>query len=87
MEIAELKERVKVRADFHPGGGVVPLRFKRQDGSAFRIARVHSSWEDTEQEDRILYFSVTTDKSDDIFQLAYHDAERTWWLESVMMEG
>ena len=87
MEIAEIKERVKVRADFNPGGRVMPLLFKRQDGEAFRVARVHSSWEDAEQEDRILYFSVTTDKSDDVFQLSYHDAERTWWLENVMMEG
>lgn len=87
MEVAEIRERVKVRADFSPGGKVAPLLFKRQDGQTFRIARVHSCWEDTEQEDRILYFSVTTDRSDDIFQLAYHEAERTWWLESVMMDG
>jgi hypothetical protein len=87
MQIAEIRERVKVRADFSPGGEVVPLLFKRKNQEVFRVARVHSTWEDKEQQNRLLYFSVSTDKSDDVFQLCYQDEDRSWWLECVMMDG
>ncbi|MFW6161707.1 MAG: hypothetical protein ACODAJ_03005 [Planctomycetota bacterium] len=87
MQIAEINEPVKVRADFLPGGRVVPLAFKRTTQEVFTVSRVNSSWEDTEPEHRLLYFSVTTDKSDDAYQLRYQDEDRTWWLECVMMEG
>ena len=87
MQIAEIKEAVKVRADFSPSGKVAPLFFKRKNEEVYRVTRVNSTWEDTEQERRLLYFAVTTDKSDDVFQLCYQEADRTWRLECVMMEG
>jgi hypothetical protein len=87
MQIAEIREPVKVRADFFPGGTVMPLRFKRKGHEAFRVRQVNSTWEDTEREQRRLYFSVTTDRSDDAYQLCYQEDDRTWWLDSVMMDG
>ncbi len=87
MQIAEIKETVKVRADFSPGGRVVPLLFKRNGQEPRRITRVNSTWQDSEPQNRLLYFSVTTDQSDDVFQLCYHEADRTWWLDCVMLEG
>ncbi|MFW6107324.1 MAG: hypothetical protein ACOC8A_01390 [bacterium] len=87
MQVAQIHEPVKVRADFLPGGTVVPLLFKRRDQRVFRVRQVNSTWEDTEQESTRLHFSVTTDRSDDAYQLCYQAEDRTWWLDSVMMDG
>ena len=87
MQIAEIRERIKVRADFTPGGKVVPLLFKRKGQEVFRVTRVNATWEDREQENKLLYFSVSVDKSDDVFQLCYREEDRTWWLDCVMLEG
>jgi len=87
MEIAELKERIKVRADFSPGGKVVPVLFRRNGHDVFRVTRVNSSWEDREQQNKLLYFSVNVDGSDDVFQLCYREEDRTWWLDCVMLDG
>ncbi|MFW6159219.1 MAG: hypothetical protein ACOC8E_07670 [Planctomycetota bacterium] len=87
MQMTEIRERVKVRADFFPGGKVVPLLVRRKGLDPFRVRRVHSSWEDKEHGGRRLYFSVTTDLSDDTYQLCYREEDRTWWLDSVMMDG
>ncbi|MFH0965452.1 MAG: hypothetical protein V2A58_15740, partial [Planctomycetota bacterium] len=45
MQIAEINEPVKVRADFSPGGKVAPLLIKRRDRRVFRVTRVNSTWE------------------------------------------
>lgn len=87
MHIANVKERIKVRADFSPGGSVSPLLFKRKSREAFRVTRVNATWEDREQRHKILYFSVLTDRSDDVFQLSYREEDRSWWLDCVMMDG
>ena len=47
MQIAEIKEAVKVRVDFSPGGKMVPLLFKRKNQEVYRIRQVNSTWEDT----------------------------------------
>jgi len=87
MQIVEMKEAIKVRADFIPGGKVVPLLFKRRGQGVFQVRRVNSTWEDKEQEHKLLYFSVNTDKCDDVFQLCFREEDRTWWLECVMLDG
>ncbi|MCD6415139.1 MAG: hypothetical protein J7M08_00370 [Planctomycetes bacterium] len=87
MEITHVNQPIKVRADFLPGGGVTPLLFKWNGRRTFRITRVNSSWEDSEQQHKSLYFSVNTDRSDDVFQLCFRQEDRTWWLQCVMMEG
>lgn len=87
MQITELHEPVKVRADFMPGGKVVPLLFKRQNLQIFRVTRVCSRWEDRDEGRRLLYFSVSADRGDEIFQLCYRQEERTWWLQQVMLAG
>jgi len=87
MQISRLHEPIRVRADFGPGGVVKPRLFKREKMEAFRITRVNSKWEDKEQEHTLLYFSVCTDRSDDVFQLCFRERDRTWWLECVMMDG
>ena len=86
MEVAHIKERIKVRADFAPSGKVTPLLFKRGQ-MIYRIRRVNSIWEDRQQQGKLLYFSVLTDRSDDVFQLCYRHDDRSWWLELVMMDG
>jgi len=87
MQIAEIKERIKVRADFHPNGKVVPLLFKRNGHETYRVRRINSTWEDREQEHKLLYFSLSVEGSDDVFQLCFREEDRTWWLECVMLEG
>ena len=87
MQITEINEPVKVRADFSPGGKVVPLLLKRRDRRVFRVTRVNSTWEDREQQKKLLYFSVSVEESDDVFQLCYREEDRTWMLECVMQEG
>jgi len=87
MQVAELNERIKVRADFSPGGKIVPILFKRRGEEALRVRSVHASWEDRESNGKRLYFSVSVDRADDVFQLRYQEHDRTWWLESVTTEG
>lgn len=87
MLITELHEPIKTRVDFAPGGKVTPLLFKRRNQEVFRVMRVCSSWEDKEQNHRLLYFSVAVDRGDEIFALCYRESDRTWWLQQVMYEG
>ena len=87
MEVMKLNERVKVRADFTPGGQVMPLLFKRRDQEAFRVKEINATWEDSENQGRQLYFSVRVRRSDDVYQLRYRENDRTWWIDSVLMDG
>jgi hypothetical protein len=87
MQLVKLDERIKMRADFTPGGKVVPLLFKRGDRDVFRVKEVNASWEDRETEGRQLYFSVRVSQSDDIYQLRYRENDRTWWVDAVLMDG
>jgi len=87
MEVSEIGERIKVRADFYPNGKVMPLLFKRNGYETFRVSQVNSTWEDREQEHRLLYFSVSVEGSDDVFQLCFREDDRTWWLQYVMLNG
>ena len=86
MQVVKLNERIKVRADFSAGGGIVPLLFRRPDQDPFRVKEVNASWEDREGESRQLYFSVRVTQSDDIFQLRYREDDRTWWVDAVLMD-
>jgi hypothetical protein len=85
MQVIEIKKRIKVRADFGADGKIVPLMFKRGQEEPLRVKKVNATWED--REGGALYFSVSAEKSDDVFQLCYRLRERTWWMDAVMMEG
>ncbi len=87
MQSVEINERIKVRADFTPAGRIIPLMFKRDHRDPFRIKKVNATWEDRGSKGKIAYFSVTVDKSDDVFQLRYRESDRTWWLDSLLMDG
>ena len=87
MHVVEMKERVKVRADFSPGGQMLPRLFKRGEQEPFRVKQVHATWEDREAAGKRAYFSVSVEQSDDVYQLCYQEHDRTWWLNAVMMEG
>ena len=87
MEITRIRERIKVRADFTSGGKVLPRLFKRKNGETCRVARVNCTWEDREEQGRLLYFSINVEDSDDVFQLCYRARDHTWLLECVMLEG
>ena len=87
MQLVKLDERIKMRADFTPGGKVVPLLFKRGDRDVFRVKEVNASWEDRETEGRQLYFSVRVSQSDDIYQLRYRENDRTWASGSRCVVG
>jgi len=86
MQIVEVKERIKVRADFSPAGEFVPIRFKRGNED-FRVIRVNSTWEDRREDNRHVYFSVNVEECDDVFQLCYRERDRTWLLDCVMLDG
>jgi hypothetical protein len=87
MQSVRIDERVKVRADFTPGGRIVPLMFKRERNDPFRVKKVNASWEERGADGRAVYFSVSVEKSDDVYQLRYREQDRTWWLEAVLVEG
>ena len=87
MQVVEINERIKVRADFTTGGRIVPLMFKRGEQEPFRIRELNAVWEDRETEGRRLYFSASVDKSDDVFQLCYRECDRTWWIDSLVIDG
>ncbi len=87
MQVVQINERIKVRADFTPGGRIIPLKFKRGEQEPFRVRKVNASWEDRGDGSRLVYFSVSVDRSDDVFQLRYREKDRTWWLDSLMLEG
>ena len=87
MEISEINEPVKVRADFSPGGEVTPLLLKRADRRVLRVRAVHARWQDRQPAHRLLYFSVSVEESDGVFQLCFREEDRTWWLQQVMLDG
>ena len=87
MQTVEINERIKVRADFTPGGRIVPLMFRRDRRDPLRVRKINAVWEDRGSEGRVVYFSVTVDKADDVFQLRYREGDRTWWIDSVLMDG
>ena len=83
----EINERIKVRADFTPGGKIVPLLFRRGRQDPFGVRKINAVWEDREGGGRTIYYSVLVDRSDDLFQLRYRENDRTWWIDSVLMDG
>lgn len=84
MQIVDLREPVKVRADFQ-GGTITPLAFRR-GLRTHRIARVNARWIDREGRDQRLYFSITDDAGD-IYQLCLRAVDMLWILESVVVQG
>ena len=87
MQVVEMNERVKMRADFTPGGRMVPLLFKRDGQDSLRVKDVNATWEDREAKGKRIYFSVSVEQSDDIYQLCYQEHDRTWWVEALMVDG
>jgi len=87
MQIVELNERIKVRADFTPAGRIIPLMFRRDRQEPFRIRGVNATWEERNSGGRVVHFSVSVKNSDDVYQLRYREQDRTWWLDSLLMEG
>lgn len=86
MEVSKLNERIKVRADFTPGGRVAPLLFKRGGCDVFRVKEINAMWEEREAQGKQLYFSVRVAQSDDVYQLRYREYDRTWWIDAVLMD-
>jgi len=87
MQVVDMKERIKVRADFTPGGSIVPLLFKRERQDPFRVKEINATWEDREARGKRVYFSVTVEQSDDVYQICYQEHDRTWWLDALMTDG
>lgn len=85
--ITEIDERISVRADFTPGGKITPRVFRRGDREPFRVARIHSTWEDRRKRGRLICFTLSVEGSDDIYQLRYCDEDRTWRIDCVMPCG
>jgi len=84
MQTVEIKERIKVRVDFTAGGRVTPLMFRKDRHRCFHVKQINAIWEDREAGGKLLYFSVSVEESDDVFELCYREGERTWWIDSVM---
>jgi hypothetical protein len=83
MQVEELHEQVKVRADFQ-GGRIRPLLFRRGE-RIFAVRRVNTSWEDREGKHKSYYFSVSV-KTGEVYQLCLRTGDMLWYLESVMMD-
>jgi len=87
MQAVEINKRIKVRADFTPGGRIIPLMFKKAHYEPYHVRKVNAVWEDQESKRKVVYFSLTVAESDDVFQLRYCESDRTWWIDSVLMDG
>lgn len=83
MQVVELHEAVKVRADFQ-GGRIRPLLFRRGE-RVYAVRRVNTSWEDREGKHKNFFFAVSVD-SGEVYQISLRTGEMVWYLESVMME-
>ena len=68
MQVTELNDPIKVRANFSPGGQVTPRLFTHGPRT-FRVKRVNARWEDRDGNYKVLHLTVTVTDSDDIFQL------------------
>lgn len=83
VQIEQLNEPVKVRADFE-GGRARPILFKR-GRKVFRVERLAASWEDREGGARIFYYSVEAEGA--VYQLSWRVQDNLWYVDAVMMEG
>ncbi len=80
MQVVEIHEAVKVRADFQ-GGRITPLYLKR-GGRTHRLTRVNARWVDRDGRQPRHYFSVT-DTAGDVYQLVLRGEDMVWMLENV----
>jgi len=87
MQSVEINKRIKVRADFTPDGKIVPLMFKTAQREPYHVRKVNAVWEDRASKRRVVYFSLTVTESDDVFQLRYCESDRTWWIDSLLMDA
>ena len=83
MQVQELQEPVKVRADFQ-GGKIRPILFRRGE-RVYPIRRINTSWEDREGTHKNYYFAVSVG-SGEVFHLSLRTGDMVWYLESVMMD-
>lgn len=80
MQVVEIHEAVKVRADFQ-GGCITPLYLKRGN-RVHRIVRVNARWVDRDGRRPRHHFSIT-DEASDVYQLALRGEDMVWVLENV----
>jgi len=83
MIIEDLREPVRVRADFS-GEGVVPRLFERR-GRTYKVDAVNGHWIDREGSSPVHRFSVQA--GGDTFFLSLRTVDMTWWLEKVILDG
>ena len=83
MIVEDVKEPVRVRADFS-GAGITPRLFERQ-GRTHRIDEVNGRWVDREGAHPVHRFSVQA--SGDTYFLTLRTADMTWWLDKVILDG
>jgi hypothetical protein len=77
-------ERIEVLARFERSG-MTPFRF-RWNSTAFRVDRVTGRWEDREGQFRRCHYGVVTDTGD-FFELRFHQADFSWAVTQVGVEG
>jgi len=80
LQVVEIHEPVKVRADFL-GGRITPLFLKRNE-RVHPLVRVNARWVDRSGRQSRHYFSVT-DKAGDVYQIVLRGEDMVWMLENV----
>ena len=83
MIIEDVKEPVRVRADFS-GEGITPRLFER-GGRTYRVESVNGRWVDRDGVRPRHCFSVQA--GGDTYFLSLKTDDMTWWLEKVILEG
>ena len=83
MQVENLNERIKVRADFE-GGTTRPILFKR-GVRVFRVERLAATWEDRDGGAKVCYFSVESEGA--VYQLSWRVQDNLWYVDAVMLEG
>ena len=83
MRIEQIREPIKVRADFS-GGQITPLAFKRRE-ETHAVGRVNCRWKDQQGGETSYYFSV--EAGGDIYEIRLRLSDMTWWMERVVLDG
>ncbi len=84
MYFEELFEPIEVITYFQ-NGKIIPLKF-RWNGRVYKIKQVTGHWRESHGYAQQHHFSVQVDGSD-CFELLFNNADFSWQLARVCMEG
>ena len=85
MQIENLNEIIKVRADFLPGK-IIPVCFQR-NGRRYTVSKVHTSWSDRDGLYKCVYFAIEAKSDCDTgtYEIHFNSKDFLWHLDRVVL--